>query len=67
MPRKIRVMVEIYDHDPGDEYYDLPAGWDDMTPEQQDDELVGIALEALNAAAGAGAMVVEVDENGKEK
>jgi hypothetical protein len=66
MPRKIRVSVEIYSHDPADEYHDLPEGWDELTEEQQDGHLTQWAQESLLNAAGSGAEVVEVDEHGNE-
>lgn len=59
MARKIRISVEIYSHDPGDEYEDLPEGWDDWTKERQEDFLVALAKEALFEAAGSGATVVD--------
>jgi hypothetical protein len=66
MTKKIRVSVEIYDHEPGDEYYALPDNWDSLTQEEQENELVSIASDALAEAAGSSATVVEVDENGRE-
>lgn len=61
MVRKIRVSVEIYDHQPAVEYVDLPDNWDEMSPQEQEAELVTVAKDYLFQAAGSGASVVEVD------
>lgn len=60
--RKIRVSVEIYNHQPGDEYEDLPDDWDSWSQKEQDEFLVGVAKDYLFEAAGSGATVVEVEE-----
>ncbi|MBA9003691.1 hypothetical protein [Thermomonospora cellulosilytica] len=60
MTRKIRISVEIYDHHLGDDYEDLPDGWDDWTQAKQEEYLVNLVKDYLANAAGAGASVVEV-------
>lgn len=58
---RIRVSVEISDPNDCVEYYDLPDGWDEMTPDERDEFLVESAVEALAMQASSGACVV--DEN----
>lgn len=66
MRRKIRVHVEIWSPNDDTEYYDLPDDWDERTPQEREDELTEMAVDALSNAAGSGACVVEVDEDGRE-
>lgn len=62
MTRKIRISVEIYNHQPADEYEDLPEGWDEMAGEAQEEFLVTLAKDYLFEAAGSAASVVEIDD-----
>lgn len=66
MNRKIRVHVEIWSPNDSTDYYDLPDEWDGMTREERDAYLLEMAKDALAEAAGSGATLVEVDENGRE-
>lgn len=66
MANRIRITSETYDfsHDPDVAYMDLPDGWDSMSKADRDEYLNSLALEALAMRAGAGACVV--DENDEE-
>lgn len=66
MRRKIRVNVEILRPNDSTDYFDLPDGWDDLTPTQKGNALDDMAIQAMEEAVGSGATVVEVDEHGDE-
>lgn len=64
--RKIRISVEIYDHHPGITYDELPEGWEEWDEGLKALYLNQVAADRLAEAAGSGATVVEVDEQGNE-
>lgn len=64
--RKLRVSVEIYDHEPANEYVDLPDGWDAMTEAEQETAMLAIGKDYLFQAANYGVAVVRVDEHDRE-
>lgn len=64
--RMIRVHVEVFRADGSEDLYDLPDGWDGWPPDAQEEYLGSLAENAVYEVANGGAVIVKVDENGRE-
>jgi hypothetical protein len=61
---KIRVTVEVFDPTYTLLYESLPDNWETMTEPQRREFLNDVAMAYLANQAGAGAVVVEMDDRG---
>lgn len=62
--RMIRVEIELFVTEDSTDYVDLPDGWDDLSPEEQQSWLDSMAEDTLSNVVSTSATVVEVDEDG---
>lgn len=61
MKRMIKSVVEA-GMDTIEDYFDLPDGWDEMSPEAQRKYLTDTAVDHQNNVAPCSAQVVEVED-----
>lgn len=58
-------LIHVHVEGPGffeEEYYELPAHWDSLTREQQDDLCTNMAVDIQNNIASCGGSVKEVSD-----